>query len=365
MRCGKLTSMGTASNGRPCEQRVVKMEVDCVDFRLLNFNSLWNLFERRTGNGGAVAYAVLSKAKKIGCLCGSSLGKTKNDRLKQFEYWKQFCDKTCNVMWAKRFAFSIVSSRASFQGRLTAIWSSEPVTLTQQCVTSNPVGSVDNDIARIASLAVYSRSAEFIDQVIYCSKDCRASIIDDLWALLLSDFLCNSSWAPCHKYSLNDDISKITPESACSVGIDIASVRELWTTVLSYLSGIFSGKDYTPNLDIDTIWSAHVCTTAIPTCHHAITMWVLLLWTSNSISPFLERAVKLPQRGPGFAAVLMPPQSSPPPTGVSAEECGVSFTTRTDKRVDALLMLRSKGMITKAEFEQMRRRIIHDLGLQL
>jgi hypothetical protein len=30
-----------------------------------------------------------------------------------------------------------------------------------------------------------------------------------------------------------------------------------------------------------------------------------------------------------------------------------------------LLMLRSKGMITKAEFEQMRLRIIHDLGLQL
>jgi hypothetical protein len=30
-----------------------------------------------------------------------------------------------------------------------------------------------------------------------------------------------------------------------------------------------------------------------------------------------------------------------------------------------LLMLRRKGMITKAEFEQMRRRIINDLGLQL
>ena len=61
----------------------------------------------------------------------------------------------------------------------------------------------------------------------------------------------------------------------------------------------------------------------------------------------------------------MPAQSSPPPTVVSAEECGVSFTISTDKRVDALLMLRSKGMITKAEFEQMRLRIIHDLGLQL
>ena len=341
------------------------MDVDCVDFRLLDSNSLWELFERRSGNGGAVAYAVLSKAKKIGCLCGCSLGKSKVNRLKQVEYWKQFCQKTCNLMWAKRFAFSIVSSRASFRGRLSAIWSSEPVKLTQQRVIPNPVGCVDNDIARISSLAVYSRSAEFIDQIIYCSKDCRASIIDDLWALLLCDFLCNSSWAPCHKYSFNDSISKITPESACSVGIDIASVRELWTTVLSYLSGIFSSKDYTPNLDIDTIWSAHVCTSAIPTCHHAITMWVLMLWTSNSISPFLEHAVKLPQSKPCFAAVVNLPQSGPLSTGVSAEECGVSFTTSSDKRVDALLMLRSKGMITKAEFEQMRRRIINDLGLQL
>ena len=208
------------------------MNVDCVDFRLLNSNSLWDLFERRSVNGGAVAYAVLSKAKKIGCLCGCSLGKSKENRLKQVEYWKQFCEKTCNLMWAKRFAFSIVSSRASYRGRLTAIWSSEPGKLTQQRVIPNHVGCVNNDIARIASLAVYSRSAEFIDQVIYCSTDCRASIIDDLWAMLLNDFLCNTSWAPCHKYTYNDDVSKITPESACSVCIDIPSVRELWTTVL-------------------------------------------------------------------------------------------------------------------------------------
>ena len=32
-----------------------------------------------------------------------------------------------------------------------------------------------------------------------------------------------------------------------------------------------------------------------------------------------------------------------------------------DKRVDAFLMLRSKGMITKAEFEQKRRRILKEI----
>jgi hypothetical protein len=38
-----------------------------------------------------------------------------------------------------------------------------------------------NDIARTASLAVNARSAELLDQVIDFSKDCRASIIEDLW----------------------------------------------------------------------------------------------------------------------------------------------------------------------------------------
>jgi hypothetical protein len=37
-----------------------------------------------------------------------------------------------------------------------------------------------NNIARIAALAVNSRSAELLDQVSYCSKNCRESIIDDL-----------------------------------------------------------------------------------------------------------------------------------------------------------------------------------------
>ena len=42
------------------------------------------------------------------------------------------------------------------------------------------------------------------------------------------------------------------------------------------------------------------------------------------MSPFLEDAVKLPQSGSRS-------------TAVSAKECGVFFTTSSDKRVDALL----------------------------
>ncbi len=49
---------------------------------------------------------------------------------------------------------------------------------------------------------------------------------------------------------------------------------------------------------------------------------------------------------------------------IAADASNIIFHL-SERGVDPLLMLRSKGMITKAEFEQMRRRIINDLGLQL
>jgi hypothetical protein len=320
------------------------MDSDIVDFRLLSSHSLWSLFERRSCNGGVIAYAVLSKAKKIGCLCGSSLAKRKADRLKQADHWNEFCEKTCNLLWAQRFAFSIASHRSSFQGRLNASWSTDPATLQQQCLASNSV----NDIARIASLAVDTRSAELLDQVIYCSKDCRASIIEDLWAILKRDFLCNSFWAPSHQYSFNDEVSRIIPVSACSVDIGTASLRELWSTIVSYLSGIFSGRDYAPSLDPQTIWVSHICKSGIPASHHAISMWIFLLWTTNTTSSFLDCAVKRPRSG----------------SCSTAGECGavsIPNATSLERRIDAMLMLRSKGLINKSEFERMRQRFIKSI----
>jgi hypothetical protein len=324
------------------------MDCNTVDFRLLNSQSLWSLFERRSCSGGVIAYAVLSKAKKIGSLCGSSLEKSKAGRLKQADHWNQFCKQTCNLLWARRFAFSIVNDRSSFQGRLTASWSSESPHVITCVPVQYDISKAINDMARIASLAVYSLSAEFLDQVIFCSKDCRSIIIDDLWAILKRDFLCNSSWSPSHKYLFNDEISCIHPDSACSVDIDITTLRELWSTLLSYLRGIVSGRHYAPNLDAKTVWFSHICKSVIPACHHAITMWVWLLWTSNSISMILERAIKLPQTA-----------SCSTPTASSL--VAVSELLSLERRIDAMLMLRSKSLITKAEFEQMRRQIINGL----
>jgi hypothetical protein len=316
-----------------------------MDFRSLNSISLWNLFERKSCYGGALAYAVFSNAKNIGCQCGRSLEKTKAGRAKQFEAWNLFCQKTCNLLWAKRFAFSIVSRRSSYHGRLTASWPTGPVALHEQGVVST---NINDTVARIASLAVFSRSADLLDQVIYCSKDCRALIIDDLWAILRRDFLCNSSWVPSHKFSVIDEISGINPESLCPVDISITYLRELWSTILSYLRGILSGRDYARYLDANTVWLSHICKSEIPACHRAITLWVLLLWTSTSISDCLEREVKLPK-------------SDSCSTVAAGGTVSAIESTSLERRIDAMLMLRSKGLIKKAEFEHMRRRFINEL----
>ena len=114
------------------------------------------------------------------------------------------------------------------------------------------------------------------------------------------------------------------------------------------MSFFFSCKDYARNLDAKTVWLSHICKSEIPACHRAITLWVLLLWTSTSISDCLEREVKLPK-------------SDSCSTVAAGGTVSAIESTSLERRIDAMLMLRSKGLITKAEFEDTRRRIIHDL----
>ena len=81
-------------------------------------------------------------------------------------------------------------------------------------------------------------------------------------------------------------------------------------------------------------------------------MWILLLWTSNPTSSFLDCEVKLPRSGSCF----------------TAGECGTASVPNSaaiERRVDAMLMLRSKGLITKVEFERMRQRCIRDIEEEL
>ena len=76
-----------------------------VDFSALTANELWDIFESKASNGGALAYAVLSRAIKLGCLCSSSLDKSKEGRLKQKKDWLEWTSKFCNAAWAKRYAY--------------------------------------------------------------------------------------------------------------------------------------------------------------------------------------------------------------------------------------------------------------------
>ena len=54
-----------------------------LDFSALTANELWDVFESKASNGGSLAYAVLSRARKLGCPCSISLDKLKELRLKQ------------------------------------------------------------------------------------------------------------------------------------------------------------------------------------------------------------------------------------------------------------------------------------------
>jgi hypothetical protein len=77
-------------------------------------------------------------------------------------------------------------------------------------------------------------------------------------------------------------------------------------------------------------------------------MWILLLWTTNTTSSFLDCAVKRPRSG----------------SCSTAGECGavsIPNATSLERRIDAMLMLRSKGLINKSEFERMRQRFIKDI----
>ena len=94
-----------------------------LDFSALTANELWDVFESKASNGGSLAYAVLSRARKLGCPCSMSLDKLKELRLKQKKDWLEWTSKFCNAAWAKRYAYEVASSRSTYHKRLTACWS--------------------------------------------------------------------------------------------------------------------------------------------------------------------------------------------------------------------------------------------------
>jgi hypothetical protein len=308
-----------------------------VDFADLNAETLWSYFESKSCYGGALAYAVLSRARKLGCPCSVSLERLKDARKKQKTDWIKWCSKFCNILWARKFAFQVVSDRPSFKNRLTVFWSSR---LPYSCpvIDSSEFKLSYNTVARIASLAVHSESSEFLDQVVLCAQDERRDIIPYVWSKLKDNFVCSKSWAPSFQFKFADEFQLIDP-SASPCDIDTGLIAETWCRILVLIGRIFPSSH--GQSDQQMVWKHVVCNPAfrIPVQERVISMWIWLLWSSNTLPFFLNNTLNSP----------------PVVAGSDENAAGVEF------RLLVLQSLRSKRLVSDTEFFNKRQCIISSL----
>ena len=324
------------------------MTIPTIDFAELNGEALWCIFETKAYYGGALAYAVLSRASKLGCPCKSSLEKGKDSRTKQNEDWLQWCSTFCNLLWCQRAAYEAVSTRKSYSKRLVACWSapSPPSSPSASCSESKLPSNI---LARIASLAVHPDSANLLDQVVYCASDERQEIIPRLWLKINADFICSASWVPSHRFAFSDDIREIDPSMVSNHDISLKLIAEAWSQILFRLRQIFCAPvrnvaqfRVQRTLGVEQeVWDNCVCDPAfeIPVSQRVITMWIWLLWSSHSLSKFLNQALIL----------------HPPAVASSSDE------NSAEQRLRVLTNLLAKRLITPAEFKSKRQRVLSSL----
>jgi len=304
-----------------------------VDFAELTAETMWNIFEAKAYNGGVLAYAVLSRANKLGCSCSAALEKTKEGRKRQLESWVAWSSKFCNLFWAKRVAFDVVSTRSSFKNHLTAVWhSSASSALVPTLYTScSEIKLPDNILARVASLVLYSDGADWLSQVECCASDARRCVIPTLWSKVKAEFVCNTLWMPSYKFSFSDEVASIDPSECCQTDVLWNVLAENWIRILLRMSTLFS----LPVKDAQVVWNDYVCNTAlIPISERVIVMWIWLLWSSHQLPTFLNQKIcsqaLVGQRG-------------------------------VEERLNFLQHLRSKRMITRDEFSRKRSCILNCL----
>ena len=170
-------------------------EIEEIDFANLTAQGIWSIFVSKSCYGGALAYAVLSRANKMGCPSSVSLEKTPANRMKQKECWFDWCSLTSNLFWARRFSFQLVSQRASYLNRILAIWS-EPEALPLPALSCSEFTIPADCVARIASLALNADGSKLLDQVLLSACDERRIIISELWLKIKKEFVCNALWQP-------------------------------------------------------------------------------------------------------------------------------------------------------------------------
>ena len=324
------------------------MTLPTVDFAELNGDALWRIFETKAYYGGALAYAVLSRASKLGCPCRVSLEKGQESRSNQKEDWLQWCSTLCNLLWCQRTAYEAVSTRKSYSKRLCACWSALAPSsfLSASCSELN---LPNNIVARIASLAVHPDSANLLDQVVCCASDERREVIPRLWSKIIADFICNASWVPSYRFAFSDGIREIDPSIVSNHDISWKSIADAWSQILFYLRQMFCAPvrnvaqfRVQRTLGVEQeVWNHCVCDPAfeIPVAERATTMWIWLLWSSHSLSTFLNQAL----------------MQHPPVVVSSSDEIS------SEQRLRVLQNLLAKRLITPAEFKSKRQRVLDSL----
>jgi hypothetical protein len=312
-----------------------------LDFSALTANELWDVFESKASNGGSLAYAVLSRARKLGCPCSMSLDKLKELRLKQKKDWLEWTSKFCNAAWAKRYAYEVASSRSTYIKRLTACWSAPaPFFLDAKCDEFN---LSHNSVARIASLATHSDSAELLEQVLCCASDARRDIVSILWLKIKESFVCCQSWIPLYGFTFSEEVDRINPSVSENDDLCLSLLAATWARILSHLRKIFLSPSN--KSDRNVVWNHCVCDSAfqIPVTERVIVMWIWLLWSSRTLPPVLKEMMTIT------------PEKFVPPLEI------VDKAKEIKERLKLIEELRAEHIISKTEYSRKRQRILDSL----
>ena len=324
------------------------IQVREIDFATLTDESLWSIFVTKSLYGGALAYAVLSRANKMGCVCSVSLQKSQEKRTKQFQDWREWCSLACNLLWARLISFQVVSQRESYKGRILATWSKHvalplPVTACSEFTLS------DDCVARIASLAVHGDSAKLLDQVVFCAHDDRRIIMSELWFKIMCDFVCNASFEVTSEFAFSQVQHIRQAVHLDFLEIPLESIAATWLRIVFHLQKLFSSSSLSQSCrrsENETVWTHYICCPSflIPMRERAIIMWIWLLWSSKPLPFFLSAQLR--------SAIVA---SSDAP-------CLADKPVRTAQdRLSELVNLRFKRLITKSEYETKRQCILSSL----
>jgi hypothetical protein len=303
-----------------------------INFAELTSDTLWSIFETKALFGGALAYAVLSRANKLGCTCSVALEKTREGRENQSNEWRTWSSRYCNLLWAKKIAFDAVSSRSNFRKRIDAIWST-PVPPPYQCCKE--VELPHNIVARVASLAVDSGSADWLEQALCCEKDARRCVVPFLWLKIKEDFVCNRLWTPSYRSTFSNAVDSIDPSASPDADVPWFVLADCWSRTFSNMCRIFSSPGAGKGCDPQSIWNDCVSNPAyaVLISERSVMMWIWLLWSSSLLPTVLMIALR---------------HDSVAPDGPRSIE----------ERLRYIQYLRSKRMVTKDEFMKKRQRII-------